>query len=409
MKILYLCHRIPYPPDKGEKIRAFHQLRALAARHEVDLFTLADVPADMAHSSTLREYCRHVTVVQLNARLARLSALPFLLTNKPLTVPYFRSAELQAKVRNAIRERSYDRIFVYCSAMAQYVESVEDIPLITDLVDVDSDKWRQYAEVTSFPFSAIYRREARCLRAYERRICEKSARVFVTTEREAALVRQLSETSRVDVIPVGVDVDSLSTPEISPQTGKPAVVFTGVMSYFPNQEAVCFFARQVLPLIRRSIPDVTFLIVGRNPGRKVQELSGIEGVEVTGYVPDVRPFLARAQVSVAPFSIAAGIQTKILEAMAAGLPVVATPKGCQGLAREVADMIEMGRTPEELAQKVVGLLENPVRARSHGMESRRRVAVAYNWDRILREMVELVENPGVAASGADITRAAARN
>lgn len=409
MKILYLCHRIPYPPDKGEKIRAFHQLRALASRHEVDLFTLADVSADMAHSASLREYCRQVTVVPLNARLARLTALPFLLTNQPLTIPYFRSAELQAQVRKALRERSYDRIFVYCSAMGQYVESVEDIPIITDLVDVDSDKWRQYAEVTGFPFSAIYRREARFLRAYERRICEKSARVLVTTEREAALVRQLSETSRVDVIPVGVDVDRFTPPEASTQTGKPAMVFTGVMNYFPNQEAVCFFARQVFPLVRRALPDATFLIVGRSPSRKVQELSGIEGIEVTGSVPDVRPFLARAQVSVAPFSIAAGIQTKILEAMAAGLPVVATPKGSQGLAREVADLIEMGSTPEELAEKVVSLLQNPVQARSHGLEGRRRVAVTYNWDRILREMVELVENPGAAASGADIVRAAARN
>lgn len=409
MKILYLCHRIPYPPDKGEKIRAFHQLRALASRHEVDLFTLADVSADMAHSASLREYCRQVTVVPLNARLARVSALPFLLTRQPLTIPYFRSAELQAQVGKALRERSYDRIFVYCSAMAQYVESIEDIPMITDLVDVDSDKWRQYGEVASFPFSAIYRREARSLRAYERRICEKSARVLVTTEREAALVRQLSETSRVDVIPVGVDIDRFSPPDVSAHSGKPAIVFTGVMNYFPNQEAVCFFARQVFPLIRRAIPDVTFVIVGRSPSRKVQELSGIEGVEVTGSVPDVRPFLTRAQVSVAPFSIAAGIQTKILEAMAAGLPVVATPKGSQGLAREVADLIEIGRTPEELAEKVVSLLQNPVQARSQGLEGRRRVAVTYNWDRILREMVELVENPGAAASGADIVRAAARN
>jgi len=391
VRILYLCHRIPYPPDKGEKIRAFHQLRAMAARHEVDVFTLADDAGDLAHRDALAAHCHGLTIARVRPKLARLRSLPYLFTRTPLTVPYFYSAELEAQVRKAVALRSYDRIFVYCSAMAQYVKSVDDIPIMTDLVDVDSDKWRQYALSTPFPLSAVYRREARCLREYERKICEKSARVFVTTEREAQLARKLSDKIRVHVIPMGVEIGRFD-PAPPPDSSVPTIVFTGVMSYFPNQEAVRFFARQVLPLIARSVPGVRFLIVGRNPNRKVRELQKLPGVEVTGYVPDVRTYLAQAHVSVAPFSIATGIQTKILEALAFGLPVVATPRAVQALTRDVAGIIETGESAEELAAKVVRLLRDPQLARSQGMEGRRRVADAYNWDTALQQFLGLIED-----------------
>ena len=255
MRILFLCHRVPYPPDKGDKIRAFHQLRAMAAHHEIDLFTLADDPRDLQHGKALLPYCRTVTVAGLNARWAKLRSLPYLLTSTALTIPYFGSAELRRKVRAALAERSYDRIFVYCSAMAQYVESVDRIPIVTDLVDVDSDKWKQYATFTKFPLSAVYRREGRTLARYERRVCEKSAVVVVTTEREARLVRQISPAARIRVIPNGVDTDFFSPAAVSPDAKAPAVGFTGDMSYFPNQEAVTHFARNVLPLIRESVPE----------------------------------------------------------------------------------------------------------------------------------------------------------
>jgi len=184
VKILYLCHRIPFPPDKGDKIRAFHQLRAMAERHEVDVFTLADDAADLVHQKALGAYCRSLTVARVHPKLARLRSLPFLLTKSPLTVPYFHCAELRAAVQAALTQRSYDRIFVYCSAMAQYVDAVDKIPVVMDLVDVDSDKWTQYAAHTSFPFSAVYRREGRTLQEYEKRVCEKAACVLVSTERE---------------------------------------------------------------------------------------------------------------------------------------------------------------------------------------------------------------------------------
>jgi len=241
VRILFLCHRIPYPPDKGEKIRAFHQLRAMAAHHEVDVFTLADDPLDLAHRDGLAAYCRSLTVVPLSPALARLRSLLYLATSTPLTVPYFHSTSLQSEVSKAIAERNYDRIFVYSSAMYQYVpEAIDAVPVVLDLVDVDSDKWRQYSSATSFPFSVVYRREARYLRAYERRACERADCVLVTTEREAGLTRQIAPAARVHVVPMGVDAARFEAGDISGKGEAPAVVFTGNMNYFPNEQGVVF-------------------------------------------------------------------------------------------------------------------------------------------------------------------------
>ena len=365
----------------------------MAARHEVDLFTLADDASDLVHKPVLLRHCRRVTVARLNPRVARLRSIPYLLTRKPLTIPYFYSTELHSEVRKAITERSYDRVFVYCSAMAQYVESAWGIPVVTDFVDVDSDKWRQYATFTGWPLSAVYRREGWALRQFERQVCERSACVLVTTGREAALVSQISDRVRVHVVPNGVDTEYFKPPAQAPDPGRPTVGFTGDMSYFPNVEAVTYFAREVLPLIRRSVPGAQFLIVGRNPGRKVKILAEIDGVEVTGFVPDVREYLARMQVAVAPFSIAAGIQNKILEAMAFGIPVVCTSRTAQGLSSEAAGAVEMADDAGEMAAKIANLLLDPKLARARGIQGRNKVAAEYRWDRSLGRLLQLLEDP----------------
>lgn len=394
MRILYLCHRVPYPPNKGDKIRAFNQLRALSARHTVDLFTLADQTEDMEHGAALRQYCDTVTIARVVPALGRLRALRYLPTASPLTVPYFFSAKLQREVRLALSARSYDRIYVYCSAMAQYVKVPEArrIPMVVDLVDVDSDKWRQYASYASFPYSWVYRREANRLREYERMVCERASAVAVTTEHEAWLVRQFCPAASVQVIPNGVDREYFNPGPAVDAGGVPTIIFTGDMSYFPNEQAVVFFARNVLPLIRDSIPEARFLIVGRQPTRKVRSLQALEGVEVTGFVPDVRKYLAQSQVSVAPFSIAAGIQNKVLEAMAYCLPVVASSRIARSLPSNIGEMIEFGDTPQELASKVLGLLRHPQRQRRVGLEGRRRIGLEYNWEKSRDLLLALLEN-----------------
>ena len=365
----------------------------MAARHEVDVFTLADDSRDMAYRDDLAAHCHGLTIAPVHAKMARLRALPFLVTRTPLTVPYFYSAQLQTEVQRALLKRSYDRIFVYCSAMAQYVGGVDDIPMVMDFVDVDSDKWLQYASFTRFPLSVVYRREARTLRDYERRISAKAACVIVSTCREAELLREIAPGAQVQVVPNGVNTNYFS-PLAEPTAAKhPAIIFVGDMSYFPNQEAVGYFVGKVLPVVRESVPGTRFLIVGRNPGRKTLELGQQEGVEVTGFVPDVRAYLAQAQVAVAPFSIAAGIQNKILEAMAFGLPVVATSRTKQGLSPAVADMVDTGDTAKEMAAKIVLLLRDSQTAKLKGLEGRRRVSEDYRWDWALDQLMQLLENP----------------
>ena len=403
MRVLYLCHRIPYPPNKGEKIRAFHELKALSAAHEVDLFTLADDAEDMRHQAALAQFCRRVTVTRLIPLLARLRSMRAFGFGQPLTLPYFYSRQLHRKVRQALLSRSYDRIFIYCSSMAQYVERVEGIPILMDLVDVDSDKWLQYAPHKRFPLASLYRREGNRLREVERDVCEKVSCVLVTTEREARLVRELSKAALVQVIPNGVDTDYFTPPLVPPDSTGPTVMFMGDMSYFPNEQAAAFFALQALPLIRQSVPETRFLIVGRNPSRAVQRLAQIDGVQITGLVPDVRDYLAKTHVMVAPFSIAAGIQNKILEAMAYGLPVVGTSRAVQGLVNEVAEVVQKGDSPQELAARVVSLVRDPKLARHIGMEGRKRVSVHYRWDRAMDRLLELVENPARSDSPRDAT------
>jgi sugar transferase (PEP-CTERM/EpsH1 system associated) len=405
VRILYISHRIPYPPDKGEKIRAFHQLKAIASRHEVDLFTLADNAADLAGRQVLLEHCRDVQVALLSRPIAQLRAMPFLLTRKPLTLPYFYSAELKGALRKAFQQRSYDRVYVYCSAMGQYLDGIAgQIPIVTDFVDVDSDKWRQYAAFRSWPFSAIYRREGATLRNYERQIIERSSCVIVTTEREARLAQQISDATPIHVIPNGVDTEYFKPSATRADTSVPTIGFVGDMRYFPNEQAVTHFTRVVLPLVRQRVPAARFCIVGRNPTPAVQKLGAIDGVEVSGFVPDVRPHLARMHVSVAPFAIAAGIQNKILEAMARGLPVVGTSRAVQGLSAFVAGAVDCADKAEEMATKIADLLLDPELARAKGLEGRSRVIRDYHWGQSLERLLQVLEHPGAGAAASTLSR-----
>jgi sugar transferase (PEP-CTERM/EpsH1 system associated) len=406
MRIAYLCHRIPYPPNKGDKIRAFHQLKALGKSHEIDLFTLADEHGDLEYRSALLPYCRTITVAEVSPTLNRLKALPYLATTIPLTLPYFRSAVLYRKVRRALDSRSYDRIFVYSSSMSQYVEEVHGIPVLTDLVDVDSNKWLQYASFAGFPFSIIYRRESWCLQRYERWICTNSQHVIVTTDHERQLVAQISSRAIVTVIQNGVDTTYFDPDSVAAERSCPTAVFTGDMGYFPNIDAVTYFAKQVLPIIQRELPEAQFLIVGRNPSGAVRALSRMKGVHVTGSVPDVRMYLARSHVSVAPFMIAAGIQNKVLEAMAFGLPVVATVRTVQGVSRALTEVIDVANDPEEMASHVVHLMRDQELARRRGAESRALVRRECCWSmhgNLLHQLLNAPSGPSQPPLAANLS------
>lgn len=363
-KLLYLVHRIPYPPNKGDKIRSFHFLQALATEYEVYLGTFIDDPDDRRHTDTLSDFCKEVCCIDLNPRLAKIQSLAGLLSNEALSLPYYRDARLQAWVDETIREQSIDRALVFSSPMAQYVQNYTSLTVVADFVDVDSDKWRQYALSKTWPASWVYRREAAKLLEYERRTAARAKATLFVSEQEADLFKTLAPefAPKITFVNNGVDTERFD-PALDYQlpfsSESKSIVFTGAMDYWANVDAVKWFAEQVLPLIAAKCPEVRFYIVGSKPAREVLQLTENDSsVVVTGRVDDVRPYLAYADVVVAPLRIARGIQNKVLEALAMNKPVVASSAAMEGIPPDQDLQLAIADTPEDYAERVLALLAN---------------------------------------------------
>lgn len=382
MRILFLCQRVPYPPTKGEKIRAYHHLTQLARRHEVHLACLADQGVDEEHVAFLLQRCASVDVVYRSPRAAGLLALAALFTGRPLSVAAFGSRELRRLVGERLRANRPDLIFAYSSAMAQYAEAGSGLPRAIDFVDADSEKWLTYGRVRAFPQSTLYAIEAGRLARYEGRVATEFDASFFVSSAEAAIVQRRTSRRDLRVLPMGVDLDYFQPVADPPSPRAPRIVFTGVMGYYPNVDAASYYAREVLPLIRERVPEARFVVVGRSPSADVRRLANLPGVEVTGTVPDVRPFFAEAAMAVAPFRIARGVQSKVLEAMASGLPVVGTRVAFQGLGAGEADGVRMADTPETLARECVTILADAPLQRTLGEAARRYVERHHHWERL---------------------------
>jgi sugar transferase (PEP-CTERM/EpsH1 system associated) len=380
MNILYLAHRIPYPPNKGDKIRSFHQIRYLSHKHTVHLACLVDEPEDLRYINDLEKYCSSVEAVYRSKTAARTSALWALPTQRPLSVASFYSRELQQRIAHRLRSEKFDRIFVFSSTMAEYVRHVTEIPKIIDFVDADSEKWRLYADYHPFPLSQIYRLEADRLARYERDVAQAFAHAIFISEQEANVLEGVIDKRSISVIPNGIDLDYFTPDEeLMSRCHGAFIVFTGAMDYFPNVDAVRYFCRAIFPLIREVEPEAQFYIVGRHPMRQVRALAYQPHVIVTGSVPDVRPYLATARVAVAPLRIARGVQNKILEAMAMGLPVVGTREAFQGLQATSTDGIRIADDPQHFAGEVMALLENRDLQRRCSQQARQYVRRSYRW------------------------------
>jgi len=380
--LLLLVHRIPYPPNKGDKIRSYHLLRHLAARYRVHLGTFVDDPDDWQHVERVRALCAGSHFAKLDPKLARLRSLGALAAGHALSFDYYRDAGMREWVERTMQERRIERVVVFSSPMAQYVTPYAQARRVIDFCDVDSDKWRQYAEQKPWPMSWLYRREARTLLAYEREVARQCDSALFATEPEAQLFRQLAPESdaKIGHFNNGVDTEYFSPAHayVNPYAdGERAVVFTGAMDYWPNVDAVQWFCDEVFPRLRERLPDLRFYVVGARPTPQVQALAGRPGVTVTGTVPDVRPYLAYAAVSVAPLRVARGIQNKVLEAMAMALPVVVTPQALEGVKAEPGADLLLADGAEPFAQavlRVLGADDQALRARA-----RERVEQHYSW------------------------------
>lgn len=381
--LLYLVHRLPYPPNKGDKVRSYHLLRHLAERHRVHLGTFVDDPDDEPYVDKVRPLCASLYAARLVPRVARIGSLAALLTGQALTLRYYRNAGLAYWVRNLAQAESLDAIVVFSSSMAQYAVMAPEVPLLADFVDVDSAKWTDYADQHAWPMSWLYRREGQRLLAYERQVAVRSRKTFFVTEKEVTLFQGLAPECAPHVAPLcnGVDADFFCPDETTPSPFAPdeiPVVFTGAMDYWPNVDAVSWFAREILPKLRIQWPNLRLHIVGRSPTPGVQSLAG-ESVVVTGTVPDVRPFLQYARVVVAPLRLARGIQNKILEAMAMARPVVAAGQCLEAIDARPGEELLGADDVADYTRQVAALLNDRERAEAIGAAARQRVLQSYSW------------------------------
>jgi len=382
--ILFLVHRLPYPPNKGDKVRSYNLLKHLARQHRVFLGTFIDDPDDEPHIATVRTLCADVHVAKLDPRTARIRSLSGLLSGEALTLSFYRSSALRNWVNETCRRRHIDTAVIFSSAMAQYLEEQPRIPTVIDFVDVDSAKWTQYAPQHRWPLSWVYRREGKLLLDYERRMAARASRSFFATDNEVALFTQKAPECRVRVQAMGngVDADYFSADDTrsSPfPSDELPVVFTGAMDYLPNVDAATWFASDVLPDLLQRWPAVRFYIVGRNPSAAVLALAN-DRIVITGTVDDVRPYLQHAATVVAPLRIARGIQNKILEAMAMGRAVIASATCAAAVDAVAGQELLTATSPEEYIAAISQVLEAPEAAAAMGAAARQRVVERYTWE-----------------------------
>ncbi len=395
-ELLYLSHRIPFPPDKGDKIRSYHLLSRLAERWTVHLGTFIDDEDDWQHVDTLSGYCGETKFLRLNPTTAKIRSMRALVDGTSLTMPYYRNRELQRWVEDLMVRRDIECVVVFSSPMAQYVlDSVGgEVRTVIDFCDMDSDKWRQYSDRFSGIKRWIYGREADRLRVEETAVAERAdASVFISEDESAVFCEQTGTPEQtVFTVPNGVDTVYFdpAVPLDNPYAAdSDPMVFVGAMDYWPNIDAVLWFADKVFPAVREANAKAEFHIVGSNPRDDVCALGQRPGINVTGRVEDVRPYVKHSRCVVAPLRIARGVQNKVLEAMAMAKPIVATNAALEGISlvdglgirvcEQKADWVEA------LQSQTAGSVpaDQPANARQH-------VADHYSWDASASQLTDII-------------------
>jgi sugar transferase (PEP-CTERM/EpsH1 system associated) len=401
MRVLVLTHRLPFAPNRGDRIRAFHIVKQLAARADVHVVSLVHDREEEAQADTLRRLGVAVsTALVPRARNLAIAALK-LPTSTPLTHLLLDSPAMRPALDRAIDGWQPDVVLAYCSGVAplSLVPPLAGIPLVLDMVDVDSAKWGAFADDARFPRSWVYRREARCLSAFEARAVRTAFASTVVNERERDTLLRLCPGAAVHVAPNGVDVDALS-PQQAPN-GDDRVIFSAVFDYAPNADGAVWLAEHVWPRVRAVRPSARLTLAGSSPTSAVRRLAEDRSIEVTGRVEDMRPYLWRSAVAVAPIFQSRGVQNKVLEAAAAGLPSVVTRTVGDGLPHQVLPACRIANTPDAFAAAIIELLSLSPGARRR--ETARAGLASLGWQTRLAPLVALVES--AASERTDIARA----
>jgi sugar transferase (PEP-CTERM/EpsH1 system associated) len=393
MRILFLCHRLPYPPKRGGKIRPFNMIRHLARGHEVTVATLARTASELAEGRDLGRYCHELHVARISAAAGWARFGLYSVTGYPATFAYFYSPELARTVRRLLATRHFDAILVHCSSMGPYVAGHRGCRKILDFGDADSEKWLEYGRSTRWPLSLGFFFEGHKVRRYERWLGAQFDVCSVNAPREREVLGAYLPTP-IHVIPNGVDLEYFQPGRTPDQGHTPRrLIFTGNMSYRPNVDAVQHLVTDILPRIRREIPDVELYIVGMDPTPAVRRLAEGARVVVTGRVDDIHPYFDEAAVAVAPLRVARGLQNKVLEAMAMRVPVVASPAAFQGLSAVANRDLLVAGEPEAFSRAVVALLRQPPTRDAFAAAGRAFAERSHNWDTLLSRLEQLVTGP----------------
>lgn len=386
--ILYLVHRLPFPPDKGDRIRAFHILKFLSRRGPVHLATLADEPVSHESRTALAEFCDRLAIVPL-PRIRLIRMLGSLVMGRTASEGAFDSPDMRQVLDGWCGETRYRACLASASSMAPYLRlpRLRDVPAIVDLVDVDSQKWLDYAAAGRPPRSWLYRLEADRLRRWESELPSWTRAITLVSDAEADLFRQFARPGRIQVVTNGVDLDYFQ-PRNEAESG---CVFVGALDYWPNVDGISWFCRDVWPEIYSRNGQARISIVGRRPIPAVQRLARLSGVDVVGPVPDVRPYYARAAMVIAPLRIARGIQNKLLEGLAMSKALVASSATLAGLKAQPGVHLLKADAPEEWQETILQLLQDSSSRKKLGDAGRRLVEEQHCWDRCLESLGRLLD------------------
>ena len=397
MNILYLSHCVPYPPNKGDRIRSYFLIRELSRHHRIFLHALTTEAPAPGVIEGLEEFCESVVVHRRSLKMSSAFALLSIFTPFPLSLGYFFSWPVFRAVRETLRRERIDAVFGYSSSVAQYVFACEGVASGVDLVDADSVKWGEYVAVSRFPKKWIYALENRRLSKWEQKIQSRCDFTLVCSDAEKEKLAEVAPkyTDKVIVVRNGIDFEKFPRQKHRPISSR-ELLFTGQMDYLPNIDAALYFYVKILPLIQRRLRDASFTIVGRNPDPLVTDTC--RTAEVTGEVKDVGEYLARAAVFVAPLRLAYGIQNKVLEAMASGVPVVCTPEVQRGLRAQPGRDVLVGDSPESFAESVIEILEDSGKANFLADNAYAFVREHHLWEDNIRRVDQLLRAASNASS-----------
>ena len=390
MNILYLCHRFPYPPKRGGKIRPFNMIRHLgAAGHRVTVCSLARSEAEAAEGRGIAPHCHAFEIGMVREPVQMMRMVARLPLATPSSMGYFHSPELARKVNHLLASQPWDLIFVHCSSVAQYVEHVRGIPKILDFGDMDSQKWLEYANYKPFPLSLGYRLEGRKMLAAEQRLARRFELCTATTRAEWETLEGYATGAATDWFPNGVDAAYFSP--VDGAYDADTISFIGRMDYYPNQECMARFCTEVWPLLKQRRAAMKLLIVGADPSPEMRALGNLPGVTVTGSVPDVRPFIRSSALMVAPLAIARGTQNKILEAMAMGVPVVTSPAAAGGVDAEAERHFLVADSAADIAAAVLRIVDDPAQRARLAAAGRERMLSHHAWPRSMQRLDGIIE------------------